>query len=255
MENELFREVKEQWKIIAQEAIPPAPELKLAFYKKMLSLFQVGEFYYFTFLPGNYQIEYVSPNISSVLGYSSMEFNIDMMMQIIHPDDLPGFIEFEKKVVEFKTHLNPDKIMKYKSQYNYRIRKKDGKYIPILQQSTTIQTNENGAALRNFIIHTNISTLRPSPEMSLSFIGMEDEPSYYNVLGGKKKLKSARPLFTKREKEILILLSERKTSNEIAEQLFISSETVNTHRKNIHSKANTHTVLELIVKSMEEGWI
>ncbi|MDK7375737.1 MULTISPECIES: LuxR C-terminal-related transcriptional regulator [Weeksella] len=53
-------------------------------------------------------------------------------------------------------------------------------------------------------------------------------------------------LLTKREKEILTLLSIGKSSIEIADQLFISKETVATHRKNIIRKLEVKSFAELL---------
>ncbi|RYY37306.1 MAG: LuxR family transcriptional regulator [Sphingobacteriaceae bacterium] len=46
---------------------------------------------------------------------------------------------------------------------------------------------------------------------------------------------------SKREKEVLSLVAKGKTSQEIAETLFISSETVQTHRRNIKQKLGIST--------------
>lgn len=51
---------------------------------------------------------------------------------------------------------------------------------------------------------------------------------------------------TQREKEIITLLEKELNSKQIAEQLFISERTVETHRKNIFRKTKTHSVLGLI---------
>lgn len=53
-------------------------------------------------------------------------------------------------------------------------------------------------------------------------------------------------LLTKREKEIIILLAEGKTTPDIADILFISSLTVSTHRKNITKKLDIHSLAGLI---------
>jgi len=50
---------------------------------------------------------------------------------------------------------------------------------------------------------------------------------------GKDKSKSPKGLLTKRQKEILALIGQGKTSREIAEELFIGIHTVDTHRKNM----------------------
>jgi two-component system nitrate/nitrite response regulator NarL len=56
----------------------------------------------------------------------------------------------------------------------------------------------------------------------------------------------AAPLLTRREKEILELLSEGLTSNQIAEKLYLSTYTVDTHRKNMLQKFNVHNTQSLI---------
>ncbi|MEO1419096.1 MAG: response regulator transcription factor [Bacteroidota bacterium] len=58
---------------------------------------------------------------------------------------------------------------------------------------------------------------------------------------------------TKREIEILERVVEGKTSSDIGEELFISENTVNTHRRNIHKKLNVNNVVELISKVRKES--
>lgn len=60
------------------------------------------------------------------------------------------------------------------------------------------------------------------------------------------------PVLTRREKEILQLLSEGLTSNDIASRLFLSNYTVDTHRKNMLQKFNVHNTQSLmnIVKEL-----
>ncbi len=53
-------------------------------------------------------------------------------------------------------------------------------------------------------------------------------------------------LLTSREREILKLISMEKTNKQIAEELFISERTVETHRKNIFRKTKTHNLVGLI---------
>ncbi len=59
------------------------------------------------------------------------------------------------------------------------------------------------------------------------------------------------PLLTKREKEILQLIAEGLTNNQIAEKLFISIDTVDTHRKNLHNKLNVKNTATLIRFAVE----
>ena len=59
------------------------------------------------------------------------------------------------------------------------------------------------------------------------------------------------PIITRREKEVLGLIAEGLTNNEIAEQLFISSTTVETHRKNILAKFKAKNIASLIKMAMQ----
>src|ERR1051325_11235686 len=59
------------------------------------------------------------------------------------------------------------------------------------------------------------------------------------------------PLLTRREKEILLLLADGLKGPEIAEKLFLSPLTVETHRKNLCKKLNAHNV-QLLLKVARE---
>lgn len=54
------------------------------------------------------------------------------------------------------------------------------------------------------------------------------------------------PVLTRREKEVLELIAEGLTNNEIAAKLFLSSTTVDTHRKNLLSKLSAKNTAELV---------
>jgi len=61
-------------------------------------------------------------------------------------------------------------------------------------------------------------------------------------------------ILSNREKEILQLIGEGKTSNEIASSLFISKTTVDSHRKNIMKKINIHGKTDLIRFAVERKY-
>lgn len=61
-------------------------------------------------------------------------------------------------------------------------------------------------------------------------------------------------MLSKREKEILRLIGEGKTSNEISDMLFIGKTTVDTHRKNILKKLNIHGKSDLVRFAVERKY-
>ena len=63
------------------------------------------------------------------------------------------------------------------------------------------------------------------------------------------------PKLTRREKHILSLIAEGKTTNSIAEELFISPLTVETHRRNLMQKLEVSNAASLIKIAVEQKLI
>ncbi len=61
------------------------------------------------------------------------------------------------------------------------------------------------------------------------------------------------PKLTRRESDVLQAISEELTTQEIAEKLFISTKTVETHRMNIMSKLGAKNSVGIIKIAMERG--
>lgn len=70
-----------------------------------------------------------------------------------------------------------------------------------------------------------------------------------------KETSNNTPLITRREKEVLELIAEGLTNNEIAEKLFISIPTVNTHRKSLLEKFKVKNTALLIGNAIKSGLV
>jgi two-component system nitrate/nitrite response regulator NarL len=75
-----------------------------------------------------------------------------------------------------------------------------------------------------------------------------------NDIQGKDVQSKEDIVLSHREKQIIQLIGEGKTSQEIAETLFIGKATVDTHRKNILKKINIHGKTDLIRFSVERKY-
>lgn len=60
---------------------------------------------------------------------------------------------------------------------------------------------------------------------------------------------------SRREQEILKAIAHGLSTKDIAQQLFISENTVETHRQNLFAKLKAHNMAELIVKAIAAGYI
>jgi len=77
----------------------------------------------------------------------------------------------------------------------------------------------------------------------------------YTDLAQKKDEHKQAQLITKREREILRLIVDGYTSSEIANILFISPRTVETHRSNLMQKLNIKNTAGLVRYALEKGEI
>jgi two-component system, NarL family, response regulator NreC len=77
----------------------------------------------------------------------------------------------------------------------------------------------------------------------------------YVVEARRRGVEDTYELLSTREKEILHLLASGKTNREIAELLFISVATVETHRNNVFQKLHLHNLAELILYAVRKGLI
>jgi DNA-binding CsgD family transcriptional regulator len=254
MKLQFYAQAQQIWKDIVRDAKVSSLEFELGIHKKLLNIFQVGEYYYFIFNIKDAEFEYVSPEIEQILGFDASTLSVDIFLNNIHPEDQPYFLNFENTISQFLRQLPIDKCQKYKFRYDFRIKATSGKYVRLLHQMIALQNDESGNITRSLGIHTDISDLKTTGHLILSFIGLEGEPSYINV-DVKEVFTPVKEILSKREKQILQYLAEGKSSPEIAVELKISRFTIDTHRKNMLKKTHTSSAAELVMKSVREGWI
>lgn len=240
------------WKRIAREGSGDIPvDFEIQVYKKLLDIFHVGDYYFYIFNVANVEIEFVSDQLGSVLGIEKEQFTPRFVFDIMHPSDRQRFLDNERYVTDFFTKLQPEKVFSYKVSYDYRLKDKDGKYRWIHQQVITIQSAAEGAVVRTLGVHTDITHIKMSQQpMLLTFTGMDGEAGFSVPCDQNFR----QMIFSDREKEIIALIYAGLSSEQIAEKLFISIHTVNSHRKRILKKTSCTGWNEFLAKAVENGW-
>lgn len=254
MDKFILKKAGDIWKEIGQHKKPQDLPNEVEIYKNMLNLFKVGEYCYFIFNPPELKIENTNESITRLLGYTPEEFVFEKFLEIIHPDDIQTYLNFEATITDFWKNLPSEKVFKYKTRYDFRVRCKNRKVKRLLQQVAVTQSDDDGAVLRTFVIFTDISDLKQTNKMVLSIIGLDGEPSYIDI-EPVQELVPYKNVLTKREMEVFRLMVDNSSSAKIAEVLNISLHTVSTHRKNIFRKTGTSSVLQLIKLGLEKDWI
>jgi len=252
MDIVILDEAKRVWDKINQSGAALDLTFQLEVHRKMLEFFHIGNFYYYLFDVKNACFKYVSSDIYKVLGYDAEKVDFNFFLSKIHPADQKILLNNEKAIVDFFAKLPNDKISKYKVSYDYRVRNNRDEYIRILQQWIIVQFNDEENLVTTLGVHTDITHLKKNNVSTLSFLGLDGEPSYIDV-NVKNIYRKDAEVFTKREKEILHLITQGEPTTAIAKKLFISVHTVNTHRKNILAKTKTKNIIELCVKVINEG--
>lgn len=223
------------------------------------SVFSNGPFYFYIIDFFDMKIKYMSPHVKDIHGLEPEHTTFQDILDQIHPDDMPFVAKAEAAIWDmfYNNTKEIERNKRYKMSYCFRFKTSDGSYQLFNHQSIILTADANGEIAKSLNIHTNISHLTTENNYQVSVIGMFGEPSYLNIaMKGKIPLpKATNPLFSKREMEIIRLISVGYTSTEIAEKLFIAHNTVNTHRKNILRKADCRNLGQLITKCMMEGLI
>lgn len=162
--------------------------------------------------------------------------NIDVILLDINMPDMDG-IELSKIIKKKYPNI---KILIVSTYSNTQI------------VSRLIRIGIDGYVLKNAgkeILHNAIKTIHNGGTYFTKEIAEREQKN-------KTKLKKSQFYvsdLSKREKEILCLIAKELTASEISEQLFISINTVNTHRRNLLSKLNAKNTAGLVKYAIENG--
>jgi DNA-binding CsgD family transcriptional regulator len=218
------------------------------------SLISVGPFYFYIIDFCDMSMSNVSPSITDIHGFDPETVTFDDILNTIHPDDMEFVAKAEATYFEFlHNKIGKEKVLNYKANYSFRSRMKNGEYCMLNHQSIILTIDDDCRVGKSLNIHTNIDHLTKTNSNTISLIGLNNEPSYTNI-GVVLDLKDIAS-FSKRETEIIKLISEGYSNKTIATVLDISENTVKTHRKNINHKAGSKNSVELVLKCLLQGLI
>jgi DNA-binding NarL/FixJ family response regulator len=119
-----------------------------------------------------------------------------------------------------------------------------------------IEAGATGYLLKNVNDEELIAAIRSVSAGKMYFSQEVSEAiTAYTVNQQRKQKTPEEAKLTERELEILKLISEEMSNAQIAETLFISERTVETHRKNMLRKTNNKTIVGLLKYALERNLI
>jgi len=197
------------------------------------------------------QILYTSQRSKDMMGIDPEVLNPYHFFQATHPDDISrlslGRAQLFKMANELFLAQEGTAIL----STNFRIRNAEGAYSNILVQLYLFYTEIPYKTVFTVKVHTNIDWFKKFFHGYHYYLGSDHHffryPDESLLLTGN--------LLSDRELEIIRLIEKGMNSENIADHLFISLHTVNTHRKNILRKTNKTNISDVIYDLLENGVI
>jgi len=187
------------------------------------------------------QIIWASTRSAKMIGIPHEELNAYHFFEATHPDDIYKHTLGRSKLMDFANDLYNAKKGKTYLSMNIRIRNSEGKYEDLLFQLLFFYSEIHKTVFL-LQVHTNIESFKKPKYGYHYYVG--DDLSLFRY-PDEEMLKIGIP-FTNREFEIIKLIEAGLDSNQIAERLFLSVYTVNTHRGNILEKTDFKNISDLI---------
>lgn len=190
----------------------------------------------------------VTGNLPMLLGIEAEQLRregLPLYSSLSHPDDEPTLAQFWAELLELARSLRPDQRAGLTWTLNRRFRHADGSYRWLMVQMKPLAWDPtNGHLAANLGILTDITPLHPGGP-PVGWARYPDAGGRWQCVHLPRKGQSEVSL-TLREREVLRAVAQGLTSAEIAQRLFISKETVDTHRKRILAKAHVKNTAELV---------
>lgn len=221
------------------------------------------------------KLVFMHPSPEHFLGYSLKEIiagGIDLQVSRIHPEDLQGIYDKSLRMLKKSTALLEQGVEPTSFVLEYRLRRADGEWLEV-QETKFYRYFEDGRSDRLLGKIVNISERRLR-ERSDAQRFVDDSKKQYPFLHSLRKQKKGTEkqpilstaqvsttvseginLLTTREKEVLQLIGSGLSTKQIAAQLFISINTVQTHRNHLLQKLQVKNSMELIREASKVFWL
>jgi DNA-binding CsgD family transcriptional regulator len=184
-----------------------------------------------------------------ITGYSNAELieqGLGFFFECLHPED--AAIIVNGVYPDFRRacgSIAREDVTRILMQYNFRFKRKDGKYVNLLEQLSIASVDSEGnpsLLLGNIISLNHADTL---PVQCAIKLCPADELA--RTLFSRNYRNNSQPIgpLSTRERQILSLLALGKNSRTIAAELCISRHTVDTHRRALLRKLQCRSVVEL----------
>jgi DNA-binding CsgD family transcriptional regulator len=162
-----------------------------------------------------------------------LEFNLQIVSKLMEQE--LKLYPFEKRP-QFEAFLD----------LHYKLNPFDTHYYRLFQHIKILETDNDNFPVFFINYYTDISILKKNDNSTVAIKSCEGKIHFFHFDEHSKKMFDFKT-FSDRELSILNLLEKGLTSKQIADQLFISPNTVDTHRRNLLDMTNCINTTALII--------
>lgn len=197
------------------------------------------------------KILYCTPSCSIFFGVPLDEINPELYYERSHPDSLAVHASGRGRVVREAMNMYTKKEGRWFLSATIKTKNGAGEYKDLLYQMCLSYTDEPYSAVFGIQVNTDVTELMKEVKGIHYHVGTDESlfrPPDLDLL-------RLGPGLSEREIEIILAIAEGLDSEQIAEKLFLSVHTVNTHRRNILEKTGKRSTHELVIEFQEQGMI
>jgi DNA-binding CsgD family transcriptional regulator len=195
------------------------------------------------------KVIFTSKRSMQMIGVEPADVTPYYFMEATHPDDIQRLNLGRAKIIKMAQDLFIAQEGFALLSTNFKIRNATGGYSHFLIQNYLFYTSVPYKTVFFLKIHTNIDWSKKIKHGYHYYIG--DDLSYFRY--PDEEMLQMGNVFSTREFEIIRLIEAGLSTEQIAEKLFLSHYTVNTHRRNILTKTGKKTISDLIYELKERG--
>ena len=174
---------------------------------------------------------YVSPSVERITGYTPEEFP-NVIFENIHSEEQNIIFKAYCAAYKYGQALTAENVGVSALQVNHRMKRKSGDYFHQLRLTTNIRLDRKGHQLFFLSVCTDISDIKFDNKVKIKIF--TKDKTLFSLSNDNFQERVDR--LTNREREIVKLLCQNLSSKLIANSLYISRHTVDTHRRNILKK-------------------
>jgi DNA-binding CsgD family transcriptional regulator len=190
------------------------------------------------------QYVFTSEGCKKLLGVEPGDVNSGLFLNSVHPDDFDRLGSGKVRMMKVTEKIYTAKAGNALMSYSLRIRNSEGVYKHLLGQSYFFHSDIPRKTVFMIQVVTDVSWCKKVNKDGHYYYG--DDISLFKF--PDENLLSKGSVLSKREIEIVKLIAEGLSSKEIAQKVFLSVNTVNTHRNNIIKKygmATPYVIIDL----------